>query len=80
MISDLPTKRIYFKRYHRDKHFSDFLPTRWRKKSTGIDMEQNHVTVTLCILAVKPTGQRVLRPKQAGPKAHRFAVIGVIPF
>ena len=43
-------------------------------------MEQNHVTVTLYILAVKPTGQRVLRPKQAGPKAHRFAVIGVIPF
>ena len=40
-------------------------------------MEQNHVTVTLCILAV--IGQRVLRPKQAGPKAHRFAVIGVIP-
>ena len=26
-----------------------FLPTRWRKKSTGIDMEQNDVIVTLCI-------------------------------
>ena len=25
------------------------LPTRWRQKSTGIDMEQNYVTVTLCI-------------------------------
>jgi len=32
MISELPTKRIYFKRYHSDKHFSDFLPTSWRKK------------------------------------------------
>ena len=38
------------KRYHSDKHFSGvFLPTRWRQKSTGIDMEQNYVTVTLCI-------------------------------
>jgi len=25
------------------------LPTRWRQKSTGIDVEQNYVTVTLCI-------------------------------
>jgi len=25
------------------------LPTRWRAKSTGIDREQNYVTVTLCI-------------------------------
>jgi len=38
-----------FKRNHSDEHFSDFLPTRWRQKSTGIDMEQNYVTVTLCI-------------------------------
>ena len=47
MITDLPTKRI-FKRYH--KHFAEFLPARWRQKLTGIDhMEQNYVTVTLCI-------------------------------
>ena len=38
MITDLPTKRI--KRYHSDLHFSEFLPTRWQKKSTGIDMKQ----------------------------------------
>jgi len=38
-----------FKRYHSDKHRSEFLPTRWRQKSTGIDMEQNYVTVTPCI-------------------------------
>jgi len=25
------------------------LPTRWRQKSTGIDMEQNYVIVALCI-------------------------------
>jgi len=45
MISDLPTKRRLFKRYHGDKHFSQFLRTRWRQKSTG--MEQNYVAVTL---------------------------------
>ena len=42
-ITDLSAKR--FKRYHSDKHFPEFLPTRWRQKSTGIDMEQNYVTV-----------------------------------
>ena len=35
MTTDLPAKRI-FKRYHSDKHLSDFLPTRWREKSTGM--------------------------------------------
>ena len=29
-----------FKRNHSDKHFQEFLPTRWQQKSTGIDMEQ----------------------------------------
>ena len=38
-----------FKRCHSDEHFSEFLPTRWRQKSTGIDMEQNDVTVGLCM-------------------------------
>ena len=28
------------KRYHSDKHLSEFLPTRWRQKSTGIDEEK----------------------------------------
>ena len=36
-----------FKRYHSNKHFS-VLPTRWRRKPAGIDMEQNYATVTLC--------------------------------
>ena len=32
------------------------LPTRWRQKSTGIDVEQNDVTVTVCIVnLVRPT-------------------------
>ena len=38
MITDLLIK--CFKRYHIDKHFSEFLPTRWQQKSTGIDMEK----------------------------------------
>jgi len=48
-----------FTRNHSDEDFSEFLPTRWRQKSTGIDMEQNYVTVTLCIcigrLSVRPS-------------------------
>jgi len=38
-----------FKRYHSYKHFSEFLPTRRRQKSTGIDVERNYVTVSVCI-------------------------------
>jgi len=49
MNPDLLTKHRLFKRYHTDKHVSQFLPTRWRQKSTGINMEQNCVTVTLCM-------------------------------
>jgi len=48
MITDLPTWRI--KRYHSDKQFSEFLPTRWRQQSTGMDIGQNNVTVNLCIV------------------------------
>ena len=47
-----------FKRYHSDEHFSEFLPTRWRRKSTGIDIGQNYVTVTPCI--VRQTGPMLL--------------------
>ena len=39
-----------FKRYHSDKHFSQFFPTRRRQKSTGIDADQNCIAVALCIL------------------------------
>jgi len=38
-----------FERCQCDKHLSEFLPTRWRQKSNGTDMEQNYVTVTLRI-------------------------------
>ena len=48
-IRSLTYKQNVFKSYHSDKRFSEFLPTRWRQKSTGIDMKQNYVTVTQCI-------------------------------
>jgi len=45
----LTYQQSVFKRYHSDNHFSEFLSTRWRQKSTVIDMEQNYVTVSLRI-------------------------------
>ena len=49
-ITDLPAKRRgLFKRCYSDKHLLEFLPTRWRLKSAGIDMEENYVTVILYI-------------------------------
>jgi len=47
-IRSLTYRQSVFKHYHSDKHLSEFLPTRWRQKSTGKDMGQNYVTVTLC--------------------------------
>ena len=38
-----------FKHYHSDRHFSQFYLQDGGKKPTGIDMEQNYVTVTLHI-------------------------------
>ena len=51
-VWSLTCQESVFKRCHSDKHFSEFLPTRWRQKSTGIDVERNYVTVTLCISAI----------------------------
>jgi len=47
------TNRAYvLKRYHSDKHFSEFFSARWRQKSTGMDTEQNYINVSLCIVPV----------------------------
>ena len=46
MITDLPTKRILALSQWQTV---EFLPTRTQQKSTGINIEQNYVTVTLCI-------------------------------
>jgi len=43
-IRSLTYQRSVFKCYHSEKHLSEFLPTRWRQKSAGIDREQNYVT------------------------------------
>jgi len=34
------------------KTFMRVLPTRWRRKPAGIDMERNYVTVTLSIALI----------------------------
>ena len=60
--SSLTYQQSAFKRYHSAKHFSEFLPTRWRQKSTGIDMEPNYVTVTLCIINRAAVGTEFLSP------------------
>ena len=50
MIINLPTKAIYATS---DRQiFLRVLPTRWRRKPVGIDMERNYVTVTLCIINI----------------------------
>ena len=48
-IRSLTYQQSVFERYNSDKHFSEFLPTikMTEKKSTGMDMEQNYVTVTV---------------------------------
>jgi len=52
-----------FKRYHSGKHFSEFLLTRWRQKSSGTDMEQNYVTVILSSRTSKnPDKMKILTP------------------
>jgi len=43
----LTDQQSVFKRYHSKKHMR-VLPTKWRRKPAGIDMERNYVTVTLC--------------------------------
>jgi len=50
MIINLPTKRTEVTSEY--ETFQRILPTRWRRKPVGIDMERNSVTVTLCILSV----------------------------
>ena len=50
-IWSLTHQQSVCKRYHSDKHFLEFLPTRWRQICTAIDMEQNYATFTLCISA-----------------------------
>jgi len=43
-------KQSVFERYHSDnKHISESYLQYGGKKSTGIDREQNYVTVALCI-------------------------------
>jgi len=47
MITDL-TSKAYLSTIT-VANIAQILPTRWRQKSAGIDLERNYITVTLCI-------------------------------
>jgi len=76
----LTYQQSVFKRYYSDKHFSEFLPTRWRQKPTAIDMEQNYVTVTLCIFPTVQWHNQADKRTDIRPLlyAHRYGRVGVI--
>jgi len=50
-LKALTYQQNVFKRYHSDRHFSEFYLQDGGKKSTGIDMERNYVIVTLWVLS-----------------------------
>ena len=49
--------------------FLGVLPTRWRRKPAGTDMDRNYVTVTLCICCRRPCPS--VCPSQAGVVSKR---------
>ena len=51
-IWSLTYQQSIFNCYHSDKHFSEFYLQDGGKKSTGIDMEQNYITVTLRVVTL----------------------------
>ena len=57
IIADLSAKRI--QALSQLQTFLGVLPTRWRHKSTGIDMEQNYVTITLCVACWLRASERI---------------------
>ena len=50
------------KRYHSHKHFSMFLPTRWRQKSTGVDTPVYTRLTALCPGLPGWAGTRKVKP------------------
>jgi len=54
MVSwSLTYQQNVFRKYHsRPNRFLSGLPTRWRRKTAGVDMKQNYVTVTLCVMFI----------------------------
>ena len=53
-IWSLTYQQSVSKLYQSDRHLSHiFLPTKWRQKSAGMDVEQNYVTVTLYIVRMR---------------------------
>jgi len=53
-IWSLTYQQSVSKLYQSDRHLSHIvLPTKWRQKSAGMDVEQNYVTVTLYIVRMR---------------------------
>jgi len=51
------------KRYHSDKQFEEFYPRHGGKNQLAQnDMEQNYVTVTLCITSYRLDGGETIHP------------------
>ena len=49
------------------------LPTRWRRKPAGTDMDRNYATLTLCICCRRPLSVCLsVRPSQAGVVSKRL--------
>jgi len=46
-IRSVTYQQSVFKRYHSDKHFSEFLPTRWWRKRAGTKLRHCHRMYTL---------------------------------
>ena len=72
MITDLPTKRILA--ISQWQMFLTVLPTRWRQKSTGIDIVQSYVTVTLVGLVAEWLACWTQAQKGPGSNRSRDAV------
>jgi len=56
----LTCQQSVFKQHHSNR-FLSVLPTRWRRKTAGIDTKQNYVTVTLRIPGTPLAGIRLRR-------------------
>jgi len=50
------------------------LPTKWRRKPAGIDMERNYVSVTLCIHMSQVFSARAGVPNPEGISMENFKV------
>ena len=51
--------------------FLGVLPTRWRRKPAGTDVDRNYVTVTLCIPLYRPWSGFLSKLNKLSPRGRR---------